>query len=79
MRAPVASAFRWTKVHGLQMTFATVTFTELLYFLLFSSGVFYRLLPNKHNSTLTMLQLPKPPRFVILAYLKSLWLLCANS
>ena len=34
---------------------------------------------NRHNSTLTMLQLPKPPRFVILAYLKSLWLLCANS
>ena len=30
MRAPVASAFRWTKVHGLQMTFATVTLTGLL-------------------------------------------------
>lgn len=54
--------------------FATSALTEKA-----NSGVFSRLLPNKHNSTLTMLQLPKPPRFVILAYLKSLWLLCANS
>ena len=30
MGAPVASAFKWTTVHGLQMTFATVTLTGLL-------------------------------------------------
>ena len=57
----------------LQMIFATITLTELLFSL---PEYFYRLLLNKHNSTLTMLQLPKPTDLAVVSYCRVLSCTC---
>lgn len=47
---------------GMQVIFATTTLTELLYYFFLLRCV-YRATHGAHNSSLTLLQLPKPVRF----------------
>lgn len=49
-------------INGLQVIFATTTLTELLYYFFLLRCV-YRATHGAHNSSLTLLQLPKPVRF----------------
>ena len=47
------------------MIFATITLTKLLFF---ASGVFYRLLPNKHNTNINHASVAEADWFALLSH-----------